>query len=223
MAKAKAPKGGGSQLAKERMRQELVAAQIIPMADYQYVAHPILDGFPHLEPEYVSGIADAMVEAAFPNHEAPGVDGIITVEAMGIPLAFLVAKALKVPLHIARKKEYKVPGEVVVRRKTPYSESHVSFNGLEEGKTYWFLDSLLASGGTLRAAVLALNMAGARMGGAVFLVSKLGEEQARKLTDLTKAPIVAVFHVEVVSAATATGGEARGYRVRVSDGFTIRT
>jgi adenine/guanine phosphoribosyltransferase-like PRPP-binding protein len=141
---------------------------------------------------------------------------------MGIPVAFLVADALGLPLHIARKKEYKVPGEIVVRRKTGYDESHISFNGLQEGKSYWFVDSLLSGGGTLRAAMLALNLAAAKMAGALFLVSKMGEKRATELAELTNAPLVAVLHIDVVRAADATGGEARGYRLRVSDGFKLR-
>lgn len=216
------PSREASKSAKDRLQRELATAAVIDMGEYHYVTHPVLDGFPAIEPAFVQGLADAMAEAAFPDRSAPGVDGVITVEAMGIPVAFLVAEALKVPLHIARKKEYKVPGEIVVRRKTGYSESHVSFNGLEEGKTYWFVDSLLSTGATLRSAMLALNLAEARLGGAVFLVSKMDEEEAAKLAEAVSHPLVALLTLKVVSGVEETGGEARGYRLRVSDGFKVR-
>ncbi|HEX9709702.1 MAG TPA: phosphoribosyltransferase family protein [Candidatus Thermoplasmatota archaeon] len=208
--------------AKERLKKELLTATVIDLGQYPYVTHPVLDGFPAIEPGFVSGLADAMAEAAFPKREAPGVDGIITVEAMGIPVAFLVADALHVPLHIARKKEYKVPGEIVVRRKTGYSESHIAFNGLQEGRTYWFVDSLLSTGATLRATMLALNLAGAKIGGAVFLVSKIEEKETAPITESVHGPVVALLTLKVVNAAEQTGGEARGYRLRVSDGFQVR-
>ncbi len=216
------PSREAAKAAKARLQKELTAAAVIDMGDYHYVTHPVLDGFPSIEPAIVAGLADAMAEAAFPHRKADGVDGVITVEAMGIPVAFLVADALKVPLHIARKKEYKVQGEIVVRRKTGYSESHISFNGLQEGKHYWFVDSLLSTGATLRSTMLALNLAGAKMAGAVFLVSKQDEAEAAKLSAAVGAPLIALLTLKVVSGAEQTGGEARGYRLRVSDGFQVR-
>lgn len=217
------PSREASKSAKERLQHELATAAVIDMGDYHYVTHPVLDGFPAIEPAFVQGLADALVEAAFKEGTPPGLDGIITVEAMGIPVAFLVAEALKVPLYIARKKEYKVPGEIVVRRKTGYSESHIAFNGLEEGRSYWFVDSLLSTGATLRSAMLALNLANAKLGGAVFLVSKMEEEAAAKLAEAVGHPLVALLTLTLVSAAEETGGEARGYRLRVSDGFQVHT
>ncbi len=212
----------GSKAATERLKRELGSAAVIDFGKYHYVVHPVLDGFPSIEPSFVGGLADAMAEAAFPAGQAPGVDGIITVEAMGIPLAFLVADALRVPLHIARKKEYKVPGEIVVRRKTGYDESHISFNGLQEGKTYWFVDSLLSTGATLRATMLALNLAGAKIGGAICLVSKMDEKEAAPLVEAVNVPLIALLALKVVAGPEETGGEAPGYRLRVSDGFQLR-
>jgi adenine phosphoribosyltransferase len=217
-----APSREPAQAAKARLQKELGQAAVIDMGEYHYVTHPVLDGFPTIEPPFVEGLADAMAEAAFPSRKAEGVNGVITVEAMGIPVAFLVADTLKVPLHIARKKEYKVQGEIVVRRKTGYSESHISFNGLQEGHNYWFVDSLLSTGATLRSTMLAVNLAGAKLAGAVFLVSKMDEPEAEVLAKAVGAPLVALLTLKVVSGAEQTGGEARGYRLRVSDGFQVR-
>jgi adenine/guanine phosphoribosyltransferase-like PRPP-binding protein len=109
-----------------------------------------------------------------------------------------------------------------VRRKTGYSESHIAFNGLVEGKSYWFVDSLLSSGATLKAAMLALRMAGAKTGGSVFLISKMREEEALKLAQMMKAPMFSLLTLQILSAEQETGGEARGFRIRVSDGFQVR-
>ncbi len=209
--------------AKARLKAELAVAQVVAMGDYAYVTHPVLDGFPHLDPEFVSALAGDCVDLVFPDRSAvKGVDGVITVEAMGIPLAFDFAKALKVPLLIARKKEYKVPGEIVVRRRTGYSETNLSFNGLEEGKTYWFVDSIISTGATLKASMLAMKLAGARLGGCVFLVTKGDEAATEKLAKMTGAPIFALLSLAVLDAKSETGGEVRGFRVRVSDGFSVR-
>lgn len=223
MAQNAAPSSDSGKTAKARLKAELASAQVVAMGDYAYVTHPVLDGFPHIDSTFLDALASAAVDLPFPDRTvAKGVDGVITVEAMGIPLAYDFAKDLKVPLFIARKKEYKVPGEIVVRRKTAYSEANLSFNGLSEGKTYWFVDTLLSSGATLKAAMLAVKLAGARLGGSVFLVSKMDEAGAQKLASMTGAPMWALLTLSVVNVAAESGGEARGFRVRVSDGFAVR-
>jgi adenine phosphoribosyltransferase len=223
MPSISAPSSDAGKAAKARLKSELAAAQVVAMGDYAYVTHPVLDGFPHLDSTFLDALAAATVDLPFENRaNAKGVDGVITVEAMGIPLAYDFAKEIKVPLLIARKKEYKVPGEIVVRRKTLYSEANLSFNGLTEGKTYWFVDTLLSSGATLKAAMLAIKLAGAKLGGTAILVSKMDEAAAQKLAQMTGAPMWALLTLSVINAASETGGEARGYRVRVSDGFSVR-
>ena len=223
MSSISAPSSEAGKAAKARLKSELAAAQVVAMGDYAYVTHPVLDGFPHIDSTFLDELATALVDLPFENRaSAKGIDGIITVEAMGIPLAYDFAKDLKVPLFIARKKEYKVPGEIVVRRKTLYSEANLSFNGLTEGKTYWFVDTLLSSGATLKAAMLAIKLAGAKLGGTVILVSKMDEAAGQKLAQMTGAPMWALLTLSVMNAASETGGEARGYRVRVSDGFAVR-
>jgi adenine/guanine phosphoribosyltransferase-like PRPP-binding protein len=223
MSSNSAPSSEAGKAAKARLKSELAAAQVVAMGDYAYVTHPVLDGFPHLDSTFLDALATAIVDLPFENRaNAKGIDGVITVEAMGIPLAYDFAKEIKVPLLIARKKEYKVQGEIVVRRKTLYSEANLSFNGLTEGQTYWFVDTLLSSGATLKAAMLAIKLAGAKLGGTVILVSKMDEAAAQKLAQMTGAPLWALLTLSVINAASETGGEARGYRVRVSDGFAIR-
>ena len=223
MGSNNAPQTEEGKAAKARLKSELTAAQVVSMGDYAYVTHPVLDGFPSLETTFLDALAAAALDLPFADRNAgKKVDGVITVEAMGIPLAYDFAKELKVPLFIARKKEYKVQGEIVVRRKTAYSEANLSFNGLVEGKTYWFVDTLLSSGATLKAAMLAIKLAGARLGGTVILVSKMDEAAAQKLAAMTGAPLWALLTLSVVNAASETGGEARGFRVRVSDGFAVR-
>jgi adenine phosphoribosyltransferase len=209
--------------AKARFKSELATAQVVGMGDYPYVTHPVLDGFPFIEPDYVTALSQGCVDMAFPDHKGvEAIDGVITVEAMGIPMAFEFAQEVRKPLFIARKKEYKTPGEIVVKRRTGYSETNLSFNGLQEGKTYWFVDSLFSTGATLKATMLATKLANARIGGSVFLVSKMDEEGAAKLVEMTKAPIFAMLSLAVINAAKETGGEAHGFRVRVSDGFHVR-
>ena len=223
MTSIAAPSSEAGKAAKARLKGELATAQVVPMGDYAYVTHPVLDGFPYIDSGFLDELASAAVQLPFPDRaSAKHVDGVITVEAMGIPVAYDFAKEIKVPLFIARKKEYKVPGEIVVRRKTSYSEANLSFNGLGEGKTYFFVDTLLSSGATLKASMLAIKSAGAKLGGSVFLVSKMDEAAAQKLASMTGAPMWALLTLSVVNVASETGGEARGYRVRVSDGFAVR-
>lgn len=223
MTSIPAPHTDEGRSAKARLKAELSQAQVVAMGDYAYVTHPVLDGFPSLDTAFVSALAADCLELAFPEGAPRGpVDGVITVEAMGIPLAFAFANLIKAPLFIARKKEYKVPGEIVVRRRTGYSESNLSFNGLEEGKTYWFVDSIISTGATLKASMLAMKLAGGRLGGCVFLVTKGDEATTEKLVKMTGAPIWALLSLSVVDAKSQTAGEVRGFRVRVADGFAVK-
>ena len=218
-----APPSEAGKAAKARLKSELGAAQVVAMGDYPYVTHPVLDGFPHLDTGFVDALASALVDLPFADRTAAtGIAGVITVEAMGIPVAYDFAKEIKVPLFIARKKEYKVAGEIVVRRKTSYSEANLSFNGLMEGQSYWFVDTLLSSGATLKAAMLAMKLAGAKLGGSVFLVSKMDDAAAQKLARMTAAPLWALLTLSVVDAKAETAGEAHGFRVRVADGFAVK-
>jgi hypothetical protein len=50
----------------------------------------------------------------------------------------------------------------------------------------------------------------------------MDEAAAQKLAQMTGAPMWALLTLSVVNAASETGGEARGFRVRVADGFSVR-
>lgn len=219
----RAPTKPANRQAKARLQSELASSRVTLMGDYAYVTHPVLDGIPSVEPGYVSNLATTLVEALAPEGTAPtDVAGVITVEAMGIPVAFMAAGAMHLPLLIARKKEYKIPGEIVVRRRTAYSETNLSFNGLEEGRSYWFIDTLLSTGATLKSSMLALKLANAKVAGAAFLVSKMNEDQAQQLADLTGIEIKSLLALATLKVENGEGGAGHGYDVRVSDGFVVR-
>jgi adenine phosphoribosyltransferase len=60
------------------------------------------------------------------------IDKIVTMEAMGIPLATALSLKLKIPFVIIRKRTYGLPGEIDVEQITGYSKSKLYINGLKD-------------------------------------------------------------------------------------------
>ena len=79
---------------------------------------------------------------------------VVAVESRGFPLAAVSAKALGLPLVLARKKD-KLPGEVFTKTyNTEYSQDSISIKQSSSvGNRPYVVDDILATGGTALAAV----------------------------------------------------------------------
>ena len=83
-----------------RLRESLRNAPVIWKGDYPYFIHPITDGVPRLDPLVLKAVTD-LCETAI---EWDGVDLILGIEAMGLPLTAPLSVRTGIPLIIARRR-----------------------------------------------------------------------------------------------------------------------
>jgi adenine phosphoribosyltransferase len=126
------------------LRESLENVPIVDKGGYQYFVHPLTDGANAIDPLLLEEVTlDLMKESAFE------CDKIVTVEAMGIPLATLLSHKTRKPFVIIRKRQYHLPGEVEITASTGYSKNNLYINGLEPGERVIIVDDVLSTGGTL--------------------------------------------------------------------------
>ena len=136
----------------EALKASLAESKVVERGDYEYIVHPITDGIPRMEPRILNEVIDAMAEVG--NFDC---DVILTVEALGIPLATALSLKTGKPYNVVRKKMYGLPGEVNLSQVTGYSKSTLFINGLKAGDKVVIVDDVISTGGTMWALVDALK------------------------------------------------------------------
>jgi adenine phosphoribosyltransferase len=137
----------------ERLKTSLINSPVIKRGEYNYFIHPISDGVPSIDPRMVEEIAEYILTIT--NIEK--LDTILTVEAMGIPVANALSLKTGIPLTIVRKRPYFLEGEVELSQSTGYSKGVLYINGLKKGDRIIIVDDVISTGGTLLALVKALK------------------------------------------------------------------
>jgi adenine phosphoribosyltransferase len=175
------------------LEKSLLEAPIVKKGTYDYVIHPITDGVPYITPELLKEVADEMKKHI---KKCGNFDRIVTMEAMGIPLASALSLDLGIPFTIIRKRQYGLPGEVSVEQVTGYSKSRMYVNGLKKGDTVILVDDVLSTGGTLKAVLYVLKDMGVNVKG-VFIAIYKGtcKSEIEKIYDV---PITTLVDIEVV-------------------------
>ena len=126
------------------LRESLEKVPIVDKGGYQYFVHPLTDGASAIDPLLLEEVTLEMMKVS-----AFDCDKIVTVEAMGIPLATLLSHKTRKPFVIIRKRQYNLPGEVAIEAATGYSKNRLFINGLHEGERVIIVDDVLSTGGTL--------------------------------------------------------------------------
>ncbi|RLF35443.1 MAG: adenine phosphoribosyltransferase [Thermoplasmata archaeon] len=168
---------------------------IVKKGDYDYVIHPITDGVPYIEPGLLGEVVQEIkkrVETVLP------FDKIVTIEAMGIPIASVLSMEMKIPFTIIRKRSYSLPGEVIVKQETGYSKSNLYINGLSRGDKVVIVDDVLSTGGTLRAVLSSLKQMGVIVKGVFIAVSK-GGDVSKEIEKEFNISIDTVIGIDVVN------------------------
>ena len=133
----------------EQLRSSLQAAPVIWKGDYPYFIHPVTDGVPRMDPKVLSAITQLVADRV----DWSGVDILLGIEAMGLPLTAPLSMATGIPLVVARKRAYGLDGEVEIDQSTGYSKGAMYLNDLNQGERVAIVDDVLSTGGTLEAVI----------------------------------------------------------------------
>jgi adenine phosphoribosyltransferase len=172
------------------LRKSFEDISIVKKKTYDYFVHPITDGIPCVEPALLREIVSAMRRRL--NLKC---DKIVTLEAMGIPIAAALSLDTGMPFVVIRKRRYGLSGEIEEIQKTGYSESKIYINGIMPGERVVLVDDVISTGGTLVSAVEGLRRAGAHVSEILVVIEK-GESKAdaEKKIDM---PITTLIKVAV--------------------------
>ncbi|RLF51245.1 MAG: adenine phosphoribosyltransferase [Thermoplasmata archaeon] len=168
--------------------KSLKNAPIVKKGDYNYIVHPITDGIPEIKPSLLNEIVEEIAK------EMPSCDKIVTIEAMGIPIATALSLKTGIPFTIIRKRKYGLDGEKEVVQKTGYSEARLYINGINKGDKIVIVDDVVSTGGTLIAVVKALKEIEAEIKGIYIAIckgnkEKIGEEIGMEIKTLVNIEV----------------------------------
>lgn len=176
----------------DHLKKSLQEAPIVKKGKYLYVVHPITDGIPEVKPVLFKEVTREMKKLS---QNCGKIDKIVTMEAMGIPLASVLAIEMNLPFTIIRKREYGLPDEVSVEQVTGYSKSKLFINGLKKGDDIVIVDDVLSTGGTLRAVLSVLKKMGVNVKGVFIAVNK--GDCAQKISREFNIQIKALVNIDV--------------------------
>jgi len=180
------------------LEDSLKSAPVVKRGEYSYVIHPITDGVPAIDPALLEEVRDRML--AVGNFDC---DRIITLEAMGIPIAAAISIKTGIPFTIIRKRSYGLAGERTVEQHTGYSSSKLYINGVEKGMKLTLVDDVLSTGGTLIETVRALRNMGAEITDIIIAVEKSGPERFAEIEEEIG------MDVKVLAKISVDDGEVR--------------
>jgi adenine phosphoribosyltransferase len=152
----------------ERLKTSLINSPVIKRGEYNYFIHPISDDVPSIDPHMVEEIAEYILKIT----DIREVDTILTVEAMGIPVAIALSLKTGIPLTIVRKRPYSLEGEMELSQSTGYSKGVLSINGLKREDRIIIVDDVISTGGTLLALVEALKNMGVEVLDAISVIGR---------------------------------------------------
>jgi adenine phosphoribosyltransferase len=179
------------------LKKSLETAPIIKKGEYQYVIHPLTDGIPEIKPKLLEEVANKMFEIA---KKYEPIDKIVTIEAMGIPLATSLSLKMNIPFSIIRKRKYGLDNEICVEQETGYSKSKLYINGLRAGEKIIIVDDVLSTGGTLKTVLKSLNKIGVIVKCIIITIDK--GDSALKITDDNNIHVYTLAKISVKEGKT---------------------
>ncbi len=175
----------------EILKKSLEKSFVIKKGKYSYIVHPITDGIPEVEPDLLNEITNEMkirIKKFIP------FDKIVTIEAMGIPLASVLSLELNIPYTIIRKRPYNFSDEIKINQKTGYSESKLFINGLKQGDKIVIVDDIISTGETLRSVISALKKNKIVIKGIIIVIDK--GESVKKIKEEFKLEIELLINID---------------------------
>lgn len=139
---------------------------------YNYFINPITDGIPEVTAELLRDVTDGITASV----DFKNVDKILVTEAMGIHIGTALTLATDIPFVVIRKREYKLPGEVVIGQETGYSNGTLYMNFINKGDRVVIIDDVISTGGTIKGILPAVKIAGAEISDLLFVISRSKEK-----------------------------------------------
>jgi len=177
----------------EKLKKSLKEAPVVKKGDYHYVVHPITDGIPEIKTDLLNEIVFEIQKRI---KKCGPIDKIVTMEAMGIPLATALSLNMKTPFTIIRKRKYGLPDEVSVEQVTGYSKSKLYINGVKKNDKIIIVDDVLSTGGTLKAVLKAFDKMGVDVKGVFIAVDK--GDVAEEIMKDSNVSINTLVNIDVV-------------------------
>jgi adenine phosphoribosyltransferase len=171
--------------------ESLETCPMVKRGEYNYFIHPITDGVPVVEPALLRDVCSAMIKMINWN----GVNKIVVVEAMGIHIGAVLSVMTDIPMTVMRKRAYKLPGEVAVHQTTGYSKGELYINGIKKGERVVIIDDVVSTGGTMRALLKALEIAGADVVDVCIAVQRGNPDIGRPYKSLVRIDVTEKVHV----------------------------
>lgn len=189
----------------EKLKKSLEEAPVIQKECdgqiYNYFIHPISDGIPETDPAILEEIADFIIG----DGKTGGLDKIVTVEAMGIPIATALSLKIRTPVSIIRKRQYGMVGEVELSQSTGYSKGALFINGLKKGDRILIVDDVISTGGTLLPLLETLNGMGVVVAGVYCVIGR--GAGAVYIKEKTGVDVTVLVDIDVTKdGVTVTGG-----------------
>lgn len=158
---------------------------MVKRGEYNYFIHPITDGVPIVEPALLRDVCTAMVKVLDLNN----IDKIVVVEAMGIHIGAVLSTMTDIPMTVMRKREYNLDGEVAVHQTTGYSKGELYLNGVYPGDRVVIIDDVVSTGGTMRALLQSLDVAGAEVIDVCIAIQRGDPDIGRPYKSLVKIEV----------------------------------
>ena len=122
--------------------------------EYMYIVNPITDNIPPPSSATMGLIAEYLASKA-PN----GIDKVVTVEALGLPVATLVAQRLGLPLAVVRERRFPAEGWTEPFQ-SGYKEGTHYIYGLQPGERVVLVDDAVSTGGAAESVIKGLERHG---------------------------------------------------------------
>jgi adenine phosphoribosyltransferase len=175
----------------DKLVESLETCPIVKRGDYNYFIHPITDGVPIVDPALLREVCIAMIKVL----DLTGVEKIVVVEAMGIHIGSVLSTMTDIPMTIMRKREYKLPCEIAVHQTTGYSKGELYLNGVYNGDRVVIIDDVISTGGTMKALLQALEIAGADVVDICIAIQRGDPDIGRPYKSLVKIEVTEKVHI----------------------------